>query len=98
MVTPADDTNRQIAEWLGYEKVNLENALSTSGRRQPAMADPRQINYDVPATAAELEMLFNHDWEVSDDERYARLYSEEYVCAQTAVYSTQCWIEENRHA
>ncbi len=49
-----------------------------------------------PASAAELQMLIDHGWEISEDQSQARLYSEGWSSIQAAVFSTKWWIEENR--
>jgi hypothetical protein len=53
------------------------------------------IDYEAPVTDAQIAMLAAHGWEISDDLRSARLYSEEWSSIQAAVYSTQCWIKDN---
>jgi hypothetical protein len=53
-----------------------------------------QIDYDAPATDAEIQMLIDHGWEISEDEREARLYSEEWSNIQLAIFSTKWWIKE----
>jgi hypothetical protein len=55
-----------------------------------------QIDYEVPASDADLQMLIDHGWEISEDRREARLYSEEWSSIQAAVFSTKWWIEENK--
>ena len=52
------------------------------------------IDYEALATDEELALLKCHGWEVSDDQREARLYSEEWSSIQAALYSTQCWIKD----
>ncbi len=54
------------------------------------------IDYEAPLTAEDRTLLLDHDWEISEDEREARLYSEEWSNVQAAVFSTKWWIEENR--
>lgn len=54
-----------------------------------------QIDCEATATKAELRMLLDHGWEISEDEREARLYSEEWSPIQIAIYSTRCHIEDN---
>jgi hypothetical protein len=41
-------------------------------------------------------MLLDHGWELSEDKREARLYSEEWSSVQVAIFSTKCWIDDNR--
>jgi hypothetical protein len=53
------------------------------------------IDYEAPIADADLQMLLQYGWEISDDLRSARLYSEEWSSIQAAVYSTKCWIEDN---
>ena len=55
-----------------------------------------KIDYDAPITTAEIQLLERYGWEISDDQRGARLYSEEWSSIHAAIYSTQCWIEDNR--
>ena len=55
-----------------------------------------EMGAEVTATDAEIEMLARHGWEISDDQREARLYSEEWSSIQAAIASTRWWIEENR--
>ena len=54
------------------------------------------IDYNTPISSADIQMLADYGWEISDDEREARLYSEEWSSIQAALYSTRCWIEDNR--
>lgn len=54
------------------------------------------IDYDATATDAEIQMLIDHGWEISDDQREARLYSEGWASIQAAIFSTKWWIEESR--
>jgi hypothetical protein len=44
---------------------------------------------------ADLRMLLDHGWEISEDGQEARLYSEGWSTIQAAIYSTKCWIEDN---
>lgn len=53
------------------------------------------IDYEASVAQADLQMLRDHGWEISEDLRSARLYSEEWSSIQVAVYSTKCWIEDN---
>ncbi len=53
-------------------------------------------NYDVPATVAEIALLAQYGWEISEDQTEARLYSEGWSLIQAAVWSTRCWIEDNQ--
>lgn len=55
-----------------------------------------QIDYDAEATRAEIRMLRDHGWEISNDMREARLYSEEWSSIQAAIFSTNWWIDENK--
>lgn len=55
-----------------------------------------QIDYNRLASKADIRMLLDHGWEVSEDHHEARLYSEGWSSVQAAVFSTQSWIEENR--
>ena len=52
------------------------------------------IDYEADATDAELRMLTDHGWEISEDRREARLYSEEWSSIQAAIFSTRWWIAE----
>jgi hypothetical protein len=52
------------------------------------------IDYDKPASEAEIQMLLDHGWEISEDEREARHYSEEWTPIQSAMFSTRWWIED----
>lgn len=54
-----------------------------------------QINYEVPASDADIQMLIDHGWEITEDQREARLYSEEWSSIQAAIFSTKWWINEN---
>lgn len=54
------------------------------------------IDYEVPVGVGDLELLVRYGWEISDDKRMARLYSEEWSSIQAALYSTKCWIEDNK--
>lgn len=54
------------------------------------------IDYELMATPAEIQMLTDHGWEISRDQREARHYSEEWSSIQAAIFSTKAWIEENR--
>lgn len=68
------------------------------------MADPHvtaisetgipKIDHDAVLTAEDKNLLINHGWELSDDEREARLYSEEWSSAQAAVFSTKWWVDQ----
>ena len=57
---------------------------------------PQIIYYEAAATETEIQMLTDHGWEISADQREARLYSEEWSSSQAAIASTRWWIEENR--
>jgi hypothetical protein len=54
-----------------------------------------KIDVEADATAQEIQMLIDHGWEVSDDKREARLYSEEWSPIQVAIYSTREYITDN---
>ena len=54
-----------------------------------------KIDYEAETTEVELQMLLDHGWEISDDGREARLYSEEWSSIQAAIYSTRRWCEDN---
>ena len=54
------------------------------------------IDYEAAVSKTDIQLLIDHGWEISDDEREARLYSEEWSSIQAALYSTRCWIEDNR--
>jgi len=54
------------------------------------------IDYDAPLTAEDRMLLLDWGWELSEDDREARLYSEEWSSVQAAVFSTKWWIEECR--
>lgn len=54
------------------------------------------IDYEVPLSDADRKMLLDHGWEISEDGREARLYSEEWSSVQLAVFSTKWWIEDCR--
>ena len=56
-----------------------------------------QIDYEAEATESEIQMLLDHDWQISEDCREARLYSEGWSTIQAAIFSTRRWIEDNRH-
>jgi hypothetical protein len=52
------------------------------------------IDYEAPVFDAEIRLLERYGWEISEDQRYARLYSEEWSSIQAALYSMNCWIED----
>jgi hypothetical protein len=54
------------------------------------------IDYETLASDAEIEMLIAHGWEISEDQREARLYSEGWSSIQVVIASTKAWIEDNR--
>lgn len=54
------------------------------------------IDYEAPVSDADLRMLIDYGWEISDDCREARLYSEGWSSIQAAVFSTKWWIEESK--
>jgi hypothetical protein len=54
------------------------------------------IDYEAPVSETDIRLLLDHGWEISDDQREARLYSEDWSSIQAALYSTRCWIEDNR--
>ena len=56
-----------------------------------------KIDYEATATVEELAMLLSHGWEISDDEREARLYSEGWSSIQAAIFSTRSWIADNQN-
>lgn len=58
------------------------------------LLDEAAIDYEAPVSQQDLQMLVNHGWEISEGERYARLYSEEWSNIQAAVFSTKWWIEQ----
>lgn len=53
------------------------------------------IDYDTKASQADLKMIHDHGWEISEDETKARLYSEEWSSIQVAIFSAKWWIQEN---
>ena len=55
---------------------------------------PPAIDYEAVLNSEERILLREYGWEISEDEREARLYSEEWSSVQAAVYSTKWWIEE----
>ena len=59
------------------------------------MSGPK-IDYEATATESEIRMLLDHGWELSENQREARLYSEEWSSIQAAIFSTKCWIEDAR--
>lgn len=42
----------------------------------------------------DIQLLIDHDWEISDDNREARLYSEGWSPILAATISTKWWIAE----
>lgn len=54
------------------------------------------IDYESLVSEDEIHLLLAYGWQISDDQREARLYSEEWSSIQAALYSTRWWIEENR--
>ena len=55
-----------------------------------------EIDYEAPASETEIRLLERYGWEISEDQREARLYSEGWSNIQAALYSTRMWIEDNR--
>jgi hypothetical protein len=41
-----------------------------------------------------IELLERHGWEISEDQREARLYSEEWSSIEAAILSTKWWVAE----
>ena len=54
------------------------------------------IDYEAEASDADIEMLLSHGWEISEDRREARLYSEGWSSIQAAIFSTRWFIEDCR--
>lgn len=52
------------------------------------------IDYNAALTESDEKMLLDHGWEISEDRREARLYSEGWSSVQAAIFSTKWWIEE----
>ena len=57
--------------------------------------NPSEIDYEAEATDSEIQMLLDHGWEISEDSREARLYSEGWCTIQAAIFSTKWWIKES---
>jgi hypothetical protein len=55
-----------------------------------------EVDYEKPASDSDMRMLLSHGWEISDDGREARLYSDEWSSIQSAIASTKWWIEESK--
>ena len=55
-----------------------------------------QIDYEAALSESDEQLLIDHGWEISEDRREARLYSEEWSNVQAAVFSTKWWIAENK--
>jgi hypothetical protein len=54
-----------------------------------------RIDVEADATSQEIQMLIDHGWEISHDQRDARLYSEEWSPIQVAIHSTREHILDN---
>jgi hypothetical protein len=54
------------------------------------------IDDEAQAGDDDIEILIAHGWEISKDQREARLYSEGWSSIQVAIASTKVWIDENR--
>lgn len=69
-----------------------QGELAGPGHNSVASID----DWEAPVTDADLQMLIDHGWEISEDQSEARLYSEGWSSIQAAVFSTKWWIEDNK--
>lgn len=60
------------------------------------MAYPDLPDYEATPTDGEIKMLLDHGWEISEDQREARLYSEEWSNINAAIYSTLGFMADHR--